>query len=113
MSAEDIRGKSAIVGMATAGMGAAHLRAASSVISIEVPGVTAQPAIVGPETFLSSAVARRRPTSCLNRGWMGPTVRTEPGARLEAAAQRQICAAAAGQSRCRQDDACQQQGVTH
>ena len=68
------------------------IRAASSVISIEVPGVTAQPAIVGPETFLSSAVARRRPTSCLNRGWMGPTVRTEPGARSEAAAQRQICA---------------------
>ena len=50
------------------------IRAASSAISIEVPCVTAQPAIVGPETFLSSAVASRRPTSCLNLGCMGPTV---------------------------------------
>ena len=66
------------------------IRAASSVISIEVPCVTAQPAIVGPETFLSSAVASRRPTSCLNRGWMGPTVHTEPGVRSESAAQPQM-----------------------
>ena len=44
------------------------IRPASSEISIEAPAVTEHPLIVGPDRFFISAVASRRPTSCLKRG---------------------------------------------